>query len=86
MKDKLTIDQAIEVLNTTLKKNDFEAFKTHLSRILENEGHREVAKRIDLRRETLYSSLKPTKKPAFTTIKSILDGVGLEISIQKRRE
>ncbi len=86
MKKKLTEDQYLELLNHLLLSNDFEGFKLILRDFIKESGYKNTSEKTPLRRETLYSALKPEKKPAFITVKSILNALNLEIIIKKKRE
>lgn len=71
-----------EYLAASLEDPDPDAFLTALGDVAKARGITQLAKDTGLRRESLYKTFSPGKKPQFDTIQKITKALGLSLSIK----
>lgn len=78
--------EAVEYLNLALQENDNAAFLMALQDVAKAFGGlRELAKKTGLNREGLYDTLSTSGNPAFNNLTSILDALGLGLSVKLKK-
>jgi probable addiction module antidote protein len=85
-------DYAAEYLNVHLAKDDGDTeedaerlFLVALRNVARAHGVAAIAERTDLGRESLYKALSAGGNPRLTTLRAVLDAMGLQLTIQPRR-
>lgn len=78
-------DEAIAYLNAALMDEDERVFLLALKNVLEAQGGdiSTLAKKANLNRENLYRMLSKKGNPKLTSIKSVLNALNLEFSVQQ---
>jgi probable addiction module antidote protein len=71
-----------EYLEKILEQNGIEGFQRALGHVAKAPGMTEIAKKANVGRESLYKSLSETGKPRLDTIHSVLQALGLQLSIK----
>lgn len=76
--------EAIAYLNVALMDEDERVFLLALKNVLEAQGGdmSSLAKKTNLNRENLYKMLSRKGNPKLTSIKSVLNALNLELSVQ----
>lgn len=84
LKDK---DEAIAYLNVALEDEDPKMFLVALKNVMEAQGIQvqELSAITDLNRQNLYRMLSKNGNPRLTSIKSVLNGMGLNLNITESR-
>ncbi len=79
--------EALNYLNAALMDEDERIFLLALKSVLEAQGGdmTNLAKEANLNRENLYRILSPKGNPKLTSIKSVLNAMGLELAVQEHR-
>ena len=81
--DYLTCDESItEYLNAVLEENDTALLLSALGDIAKAKGMTQIARDSGLSRESLYISLATDAKPRFETIQTVLDALGVSLSVK----
>lgn len=81
--------EAAAYLNAHLDGDDDDAeelFLMALSDIAKAYGMSEISEHTGLGRESLYKTLSTTGNPKLTTLKSLLDAIGLRLSVQEKEK
>lgn len=76
-----TKEDIAEYLSAALDGSDLNHFSYALSQVAKAKGMTELSKETGIPRTTLYKMFEENRNPEFTTIKSVIDGLGLKISI-----
>lgn len=79
--------EAVAYLNAALMDEDERIFLLALKNVLEAQGGNmaTLAKDTDLNRENLYRIFSKKGNPKLTSIRSVLNAMGLELAIQRHR-
>jgi probable addiction module antidote protein len=72
-----------EYLDVMLEENGIEGLQRGLGHIAKAKGMSQLAKEINLGRESLYKSLSSTGKPKLETIDKVLKSFGMSLSIKQ---
>ena len=78
---ELMIEYLNEALKTSIEDNTPEHFMEALGEVTRAQGITNAAKATDLNREHLYRALSKKGNPAFSTIITLINFLGLEINI-----
>ena len=94
MKEKTTVWDMAENINTkedviayleaALEENDTEFLFKVIGYIARSKGMAQIAKDLNLARESLYRSLAPDGNPSFNTVVNVLDYLGYQLSIKQK--
>jgi len=94
MKEKTTVWDMAENINTkedviayleaALEENDTALLFAVIGDIARSKGMAQIAKELNLARESLYRSLAPEGNPSFTTVVNVLDYLGFQLSIKQK--
>jgi probable addiction module antidote protein len=76
------IEFATEYLNAALEENDEAAFLTALKNVVEAQGMSKIARKANLNRENMYRMLSENGNPRFSNLMSLVNSLGLSISIR----
>ena len=79
-----TKEDVIGILEAVLEENDTEILFEVIGDIARSKGMAQIAKELNLARESLYRSLSPDGNPSFTTIVKVLDNLGFQLSIKQK--
>ena len=72
-------------LDAVLEDGDPELLKLALGDIARSKGMTEIAKEAGLGRSSLYRALSPDGNPEFATVASVLNALGLRLSVARER-
>jgi probable addiction module antidote protein len=72
------------ILEAAAEENDTAFFLEVLGDIARSNGMAQIAKDLNLARESLYRSLSPEGNPSFSTVARVLDTLGFQISIKQK--
>lgn len=80
--------EACAYLNAALDDEDPRIFLLALKNVLEAQGNNMaiLAKKSQLNRESLYRMLSKRGNPRLTSIKSVLDAMGWQLTIDEKRQ
>jgi len=94
MKEKTTVwdmadhintkEDVIAYLEAALEENDTALLLSVLGDIARSKGMAQIAKDLNLARESLYRSLSQDGNPSFSTIVKVLDNLGFQLSIRQK--
>jgi probable addiction module antidote protein len=94
MKEKTTVwdmaehintkEDVIGVLEAALEENDTAFLLSVLGDIARSKGMAQIAKELNLARESLYRSLAQEGNPSFNTVVKVLDNLGYQLSIKQK--
>jgi probable addiction module antidote protein len=79
-----TKDDVIGYLEAALEENDTELLFHVIGDIARSEGMTQLARELNLSRESLYRSFSKTGNPSFTTVLKLLDVLGYKIEIKQK--
>ena len=79
-----TREDVIGILEAALEENDPEFLFKVIGDIARSKGMAQIAKELNLNRESLYRSLSQEGNPSFITIVKVLDNLGYQLSIKQR--
>ncbi len=81
-------DEALEYLNAALMDEDPRIFLVALKNVIEAQSGdmSAIAKKSKLNRENLYRMLSKKGNPKLTSVVSLLDSVGLRLSVQPNKK
>lgn len=74
-------DVVAEYLNAALEDPDPSVFLVALGHVAKARGMTQVASSARLGRESLYKALAPGAHPRYETVRSLMDALGLKLSI-----
>ena len=80
------LDESVEYLNASLEDGDPEVFLLALRDVAEARGGgmTKLSEKTKLNRENLYKILSEKGNPALTSLETLLDALGLRLSIQSK--
>ena len=79
-----TREDVIGILEAALEENDPEFLFKVIGDIARSKGMAQIAKELNLNRESLYRSLSQDGNPSFVTIFKVLDNLGFQLSIRQK--
>jgi probable addiction module antidote protein len=79
-----TKEDVIGILEAALEENDVEFLFKVIGDIARSKGMTQIAKELNLNRESLYRSLSQEGNPSFATIVKVLDNLGYQLSIKQK--
>jgi len=79
-----TKEDVIGILEAALEENDMEFLFRVIGDIARSKGMAQIAKDLNLARESLYRSLSQDGNPSFSTIAKVLDNLGFQLSIRQK--
>jgi probable addiction module antidote protein len=79
-----TKDDVIGYLEAALEENDTELLFTVIGDIARSEGMTQLARELNLSRESLYRSFSRAGNPSFATVIRLLDLLGYRIEIKQK--
>ena len=77
-----TKEDVIGILEAALEENDMEFLFKVLGDIARSKGMAQIARELNLNRESLYRSLSQEGNPSFSTVAKVLDNLGFQLSIR----
>ena len=94
MKEKTTVwnmadhintkEDVIGVLEAALEENDTAFLLSVLGDIARSKGMAQIARELNLARESLYRSLAQDGNPSFNTVAKVLDNLGFQLSVKQK--
>jgi probable addiction module antidote protein len=94
MKEKTTVwdmadhintkEDAIAYLEAALEENDTAFLLSVIGDIARSKGMAQIAKELNLARESLYRSLAQDGNPSFNTVAKVLDNLGYQLSVKQK--
>lgn len=80
--DYLTSPEAIAAyINDVISSGNSDLMKEAIKNVLQAKGVAKIAEQAGLTREGVYKALRPSSKPQWDTIRSLLAGLGLEVRV-----
>jgi probable addiction module antidote protein len=79
-----TKEDMIGILEAALEENDMEFLFCVIGDIARSKGMVQIAKDLNLARESLFCSLSQDGNPSFSTIAKVLDYLGFQLSIKQK--
>jgi len=79
-----TKEEVIAYLDAALEENDTALLLAVIGDIARSKGMAQIAKDLNLARESLYRSLSQDGNPSFNTIVNVLDNLGLQLSVRQK--
>ena len=79
-----TEDDILVYLEAAMEGNDPKHIAGALGDVARSKGMSEIARKAGLGRQALYVALSETGNPTLETLTSVLDALGLELTVQKR--
>ena len=76
-----TKDEVFAYLQGAIEENNVEVLLDVIGAIARSKGMMEIAKELDLSRESLYKSLSAGGNPSFSTVLKVLDLLGYRMQI-----
>ena len=71
-------------LEAALEENDPALLIAVIGDIARSKGMAQIAKDLNLARESLYRSLSQDGNPSFSTVAKVLDNMGFQLSIRQK--
>ena len=79
-----TREDVIGILEAALEENDPEFLFKVIGDIARSRGMAQIARDLNLNRESLYRSLSQEGNPSFVTIVKVLDNLGFQLSVKQK--
>jgi probable addiction module antidote protein len=79
-----TKEDVIGILEAALEENDTEFLFRVIGDIARSKGMAQIAKELNLARESLYRSLSQDGNPSFNTVVKVLDNLGFQLSVRQK--
>jgi len=80
--DYLNSPEAIAAyINDVISSGNSDLMKEAIKNVLQAKGVAKIAEQSGLTREGVYKALRPSSKPQWDTIRSLLTGLGLEVRV-----
>jgi len=79
-----TKEDVIGIIEAALEENDTELLLSVIGDIARSKGMAQVARELNLNRESLYRSLSQDGNPSFNTIVKVLDNLGFQLTIKQK--
>jgi probable addiction module antidote protein len=77
-------EDVIGILEAALEENDTALLLEVVGDIARSKGMAQIARELNLARESLYRSLSQDGNPSFSTIVKVLDNLGFQLSIRQK--
>jgi probable addiction module antidote protein len=79
-----TKEDVIAYLEAALEENDTVFLLKIIGYIARSKGMAQIARELNLARESLYRSLAPEGNPSFNTVVNVLDNLGYQLSVKEK--
>lgn len=79
-----TEDDILHYLEAAMEGNDPKHIASALGDVARSKGMSDIAKKAGLGRQALYNSLSENGNPTLDTLVSVLDVLGLSLTVQRR--
>ena len=79
-----TKEDIFNYLEAAFEENDTETLFDVIGAIARSKGMVQIAKELDLNRESLYRSLSQDGNPSFNTVSKVLNNLGFQLSIREK--
>jgi probable addiction module antidote protein len=79
-----TKEDVTAYLEAALEDNDTALLLAVIGDIARSKGMAQIAKELNLARESLYRSLSQDGNPSFSTIVKVLDNLGFQLSVKQK--
>ncbi|GHV86117.1 putative addiction module antidote protein [Spirochaetia bacterium] len=79
-----TQEDVFGILEAALEENDTALLLAVLGDIARSKGMAQIAKDVNLARESLYRSLSTEGNPSFSTVAKVLDNLGFQLSLKQK--
>jgi len=79
-----TKEDVVAYLEAALEENDTAFLLSVIGDIARSKGMAQIAKELNLARESLYRSLAQDGNPSFNTVAKVLDNLGYQLSIKQK--
>jgi probable addiction module antidote protein len=79
-----TKEEAAAYLEAALEENDTAFLLSVLGDIARSKGMAQIARELNLARESLYRSLAQDGNPSFNTVVKVLDNLGYQLSVKQK--
>ena len=79
-----TKEDVTAYLEAALEENDTALLLSVIGDIARSKGMAQIAKDLNLARESLYRSLAQDGNPSFDTVVKVLDNLGFQLSIRQK--
>lgn len=79
-----TKEDVIGLLEAALEENDIEFLLKVIGDIARSNGMAQIARELNLNRESLYRSLSQEGNPSFGTVVKVLDNLGFQLSVKQK--
>ena len=79
-----TKEDVIGILEAALEENDTALLLAVIGDIARSKGMAQIAKELNLARESLYRSLSQDGNPSFDTVAKVLDNLGFQLSVRQK--
>jgi len=79
-----TKDDVAAYLEAALEENDTALLLSVLGDIARSKGMAQIARDLNLARESLYRSLAQDGNPSFSTVAKVLDNLGFQLSVKQK--
>jgi probable addiction module antidote protein len=83
--DHINTKEDVEgILEAALEENDPALLVAVIGDIARSKGMAQIAKDLNLARESLYRSLSHDGNPSFSTVVNVLDNLGFQLSVRQK--
>ncbi|MCL2602661.1 MAG: putative addiction module antidote protein [Treponema sp.] len=79
-----TKEDVIGIIDAALQENDIEFFCKIIGDVARSKGMAQIARDLNLNRESLYHSLSEKGNPSFSTVVKVLDNLGLRLNVSEK--
>jgi probable addiction module antidote protein len=79
-----TKEDVIGIIEAALEENDTALLLDVIGDIARSKGMAQIAKELNLARESLYRSLSQGGNPSFDTVVKVLDNLGYQLSVKQK--
>jgi probable addiction module antidote protein len=79
-----TREDVTAYLEAALEENDTALLLAVIGDIARSKGMVQIAKELNLARESLYRSLSQDGNPSFNTVAKVLDNLGFQLSVRQK--
>ena len=79
-----TKKDVVGILEAALEENDTALLLAVIGDIARSKGMAQIAKELNLARESLYRSLSQDGNPSFDTVAKVLDSLGFQLSVKQK--
>ena len=79
-----TKEDVYAYLEAAFEENNTETILDVIGAIARSKGMTQIARDLNLNRESLYRSLAPDGNPSFITIVNVLDNLGCQLSVRQK--